>query len=201
MRGSVLDLGPSPSPDLHLFAHYLRGDPNRIALLVINADRAQSCTLDTDRTVKRYTLTAPRLSGRSVELNGQELTLTAGGSLPQLAGARHPAGPLTVELAIAVAVPGDEQSRAADRRVVGADRDITQRRGEQSGRILLAIPQGHAALQDVDAEAVGCPARPRTSASLTCNRIVSTRTLVLFASARMYTCPTVVTLTKLTPWR
>lgn len=96
MGSSVLDPGPSPSPDLHLFAHDLRGGSNGIALLVINADQAQSCTLETDRAVERYTL-GSRLSDRSVELNGQELALTAGGALPQLAGARQPAGPLTVE--------------------------------------------------------------------------------------------------------
>jgi heparanase len=63
---------------------------------VINADQAESYTLEIDRAVKRYTLSAPRRSDRSVELNGRELALTAGGDLPQLAGARHPAGPLTV---------------------------------------------------------------------------------------------------------
>jgi hypothetical protein len=74
----------------------LRGGSNGVALLVINADQAESYTLEIDRAVKRYTLSAPRRSDRSVELNGRELALTAGGDLPQLAGARHPAGPLTV---------------------------------------------------------------------------------------------------------
>jgi heparanase len=96
MGNSVLDPGPSPSSDLHLFAHDLRGGSNGVALLVINGDQAESYTLEIDRAVKRYTLSAPRRSDRSVELNGQELALTAGGGLPQLAGARHPAGPLTV---------------------------------------------------------------------------------------------------------
>ena len=64
---------------------------------MINADRTRSYTLETRRAAKRYTLSALCLPGRSIELNGQELALTAGGDLPQLTGTPHPAGPLTVE--------------------------------------------------------------------------------------------------------
>ena len=39
MGTTVLDAGASPSANLHLYAHCLRGQPGGVALLAINADR------------------------------------------------------------------------------------------------------------------------------------------------------------------
>ena len=39
MGTTVLDAGPSPSENLHLYAQCLRGKPGGVTLLAINADR------------------------------------------------------------------------------------------------------------------------------------------------------------------
>jgi hypothetical protein len=88
----VLDAGPSPSPDLHLYAHCLRNQRGGVALLVTNADRTASQELDVPTVSERYTLTARELMDNKVELNGSELGLGSNGDLPQIAGKRQSAG-------------------------------------------------------------------------------------------------------------
>jgi hypothetical protein len=86
MGTTVLDAGPSPSPNLHLYAHCLRNQPGGVALLAINADRTASQDLDVPIASQRYTLTAKNLMDNKVDLNGTELKPASNGDLPQLTG-------------------------------------------------------------------------------------------------------------------
>ena len=68
----------------HLYAHSLRNHPGGVALLVINTSRTQAQSIDLPMPAERYTLTAPRLQGKEVQLNGRELQLQANDELPKL---------------------------------------------------------------------------------------------------------------------
>jgi len=95
MGDTVLKPGPSPAPSLHLYAQCLRDVPKGVALLVINTDRNASQSLDVSGGSERYTLTADNLEGTRVQLNGTELKLGVGDSIPRLAGAPAHAGQIT----------------------------------------------------------------------------------------------------------
>lgn len=95
MATTVLDSGPSPSPGLHLFAHCLRNHPGGVALLVINANRDGSQSLDIRSPSERYTLSNEILQDNHVELNGVELQLAADDALPELKGIPTQPGALT----------------------------------------------------------------------------------------------------------
>jgi hypothetical protein len=95
MGTTVLNAGPSPSPDLHLYAHCLRNQPGGVALLAINADRTVSQELDVPTASERYTLTAKELMDNKVELNGRELKPRSNGDLPQLTGKPQSSGHVT----------------------------------------------------------------------------------------------------------
>ena len=96
MGSTVLDPGRSPSPDLHLYAHCLRGEPGGVAVLAINADKKAAQSMAIPARAERYTLTAQDLLDTAVELNGNELKLGAGDTLPQLKGVAAPAGAVTL---------------------------------------------------------------------------------------------------------
>jgi len=76
----------------HLYAQCLNDVPGGVALLAINNDRNASKTIAVSAAADRYTLTAPNLEGTRVDLNGKELKLGSGDSLPQLGGVRQAAG-------------------------------------------------------------------------------------------------------------
>jgi heparanase 1 len=97
MGSIVLDVGASPTPSLRLYAHCLRGQTGGVVLLVINTDRANSHSFDLPVVAERYTLSAPQLESTAVLLNGSELKLGEGDSLPALLGSRVPAGPVAFE--------------------------------------------------------------------------------------------------------
>jgi hypothetical protein len=86
MGTTVLDPGSPSAPGLHLYAHCLRSKSGGVVLLVINADRAASGTLELPAPAGRYTLTADHLTDTSVRMNGRELRLGAGDELPSLEG-------------------------------------------------------------------------------------------------------------------
>ncbi len=92
MGTTVLDAGPPPSPNLHLYAHCLRNRPGGVALLAINADRTTTQELEIPTVSERYTMTAKDLMDNKVELNGRELSVGTNGDLPQIAGKRQPPG-------------------------------------------------------------------------------------------------------------
>jgi hypothetical protein len=97
MGATVLNPGPSPAPELHLYAHCLRGTPGGVALLVINTDRAATQTLELSMAADRYTLTAQNLEDTRVRLNGSELKLGAEDAIPPFGGVSTAPGRLTFE--------------------------------------------------------------------------------------------------------
>jgi hypothetical protein len=86
MGTAVLDPGASPAPNLHIYAHCLRSHPGGVALLVINAGRDGTQSLDIPMASERYTLTAHDLQDTHVQLNGADLQLGAEDALPELKG-------------------------------------------------------------------------------------------------------------------
>ncbi|MGP8243314.1 MAG: hypothetical protein ACLQVN_02225 [Bryobacteraceae bacterium] len=97
MGTTVLEAGASPAPAVHLYAHCLRGHPGGVALLAINTDREAPHELAAAAPSDRYTLTAKRLLGTAVELNGRELETGPDDALPEING--EPVRKGTVKLA------------------------------------------------------------------------------------------------------
>jgi hypothetical protein len=95
MGPTVLDPGPSPAPQLHLYAHCLRGHPGGVALLAINTGRTESQLLELPTESDRYTLTARNLEDTQVQLNGNEIKLGDNDELPRLAGVPARSGRVT----------------------------------------------------------------------------------------------------------
>lgn len=95
MGTTVLKPSAAPAASLHLYAHCLRDVPGGVALLAINTDRNNSQSLGVSTRSKRYTLTAPTLEDTRVDLNGKELKLGAGDSIPELTGLPVPSGQVT----------------------------------------------------------------------------------------------------------
>jgi heparanase 1 len=95
MGTTVLDAGPSPTPDLHVYAQCLRGTPGGVAILAINADRTVAHSLTVPLKSQRYTLTAAELTSSTVALNGMPLQLGPGDTLPQLIAIPAAAGEIS----------------------------------------------------------------------------------------------------------
>jgi heparanase 1 len=95
MGTTVLDTGEGSS-SVHEYAHCLRDTPGGVAVLAVNTSRDVH-PLDLPIAAERYTLTAPRLDGSDVLLNGQPLALQAGDALPPLSG--EEVAPGRIELA------------------------------------------------------------------------------------------------------
>lgn len=96
MGTTVLDAGMSAHPDLYLYAHCLRGHSGGVALLAINASRADARELNLPTASKSYSLTAHDLMDTQVLLNGNPLQLTASGDLPKLTPVPQHAGTATL---------------------------------------------------------------------------------------------------------
>ena len=86
MGTTVLKPSLSSTPSLHLYAQCLRNVPGGVALLAINADQNASQKLEVSANSERYTLTALKLENSRVDLNGNELKLGPGDSIPPLTG-------------------------------------------------------------------------------------------------------------------
>jgi heparanase 1 len=91
MAATVLDAGPSRE-GLHLYAHCLRGRPGGVAVLAINNSRTRAEAVDVAFPVTRYTLSARDLQNGGVQLNGNDLKVTADGDLPDVRGSAVPPG-------------------------------------------------------------------------------------------------------------
>jgi len=92
MGTTVLDPGPSPSENLHLYAQCMRGRQGGVTLLAINADKTAAQSLMIPKGAESFTLTAADLLSTKVEMNGSELKLGAGDQLPVMKGTNVPAG-------------------------------------------------------------------------------------------------------------
>ncbi len=96
MGTTVLQAEESPSPNLHLYAHCLRGVTGGVALLAINADQKQSERLALSVSSKDYVLSAEPLQSNRIRLNGMLLELGANDALPALNGTSTEAGTITM---------------------------------------------------------------------------------------------------------
>jgi hypothetical protein len=96
MGTTVLDAGASTTPSLRVYAHCLRNHPGGVALLAINTDRKQTQALDLPAGAERYSLTAPDLLSKQVQLNGSELRLGSDDALPTLAGEHEKVGKISL---------------------------------------------------------------------------------------------------------
>jgi heparanase 1 len=111
--GTTVFVAPlSPSPNVYVYAHCLRGVPGGVALLAINADRGSSHDVDLSVPGQRYTLSSSQLQGKTVALNGVELQLGSGDSLPKLKGSSFAAGsisfaPATISF---ITIPGENNA-------------------------------------------------------------------------------------------
>lgn len=95
MGSTVLDAGASPAPSLKIYAHCLRNQPGGVAVLAINTSKDQAQTLAVPTASERYTLSAKELESKQVELNGTELKLGDGDTLPKLEGTKTHSGKIT----------------------------------------------------------------------------------------------------------
>jgi len=96
MGSTVLEAGVPATPNLYVYAHCLRGQPGGVAVLAINADRTTARELRLPVTARLYALTADRLLGTDVRLNGETLQLDAHGDLPVIGGRAVPAGAVSL---------------------------------------------------------------------------------------------------------
>lgn len=108
MGTGVLDAGAAPAQGVHVYAHCMAGRPGGVAVLAINPDRAAEARFQAPKGSEVYALTARDLAGGVVALNGRDLAVGSGGSLPEIKGAASKTGAITVAPAsIAfIAVPG-----------------------------------------------------------------------------------------------
>lgn len=95
MGRTVLDAGPSPASNVHLYAHCMRDQPGGVALLAINLDRGTSQSMQLATAAQRFTLTARNLEDTTVQMNGTDLKLGRGDTIPQLKANATPAGNVT----------------------------------------------------------------------------------------------------------
>ena len=92
MGTTVLDAGVAPSNSVHLYAQCMKDRSGGVSVLALNLSRTDSQLLRVPEKAMRYTMTAPDLLSRTVQLNGNELTLSASGDVPTLSGIAAPKG-------------------------------------------------------------------------------------------------------------
>jgi heparanase len=92
MGTGVLDAGTPEEENLHMYAHCERGAPGGVTLLVINADKSAVRTLALPVKGERYTLSAADAASTKVRLNGKELGVWTGDTLPKFDGEPTGAG-------------------------------------------------------------------------------------------------------------
>jgi hypothetical protein len=84
MGTTVLDSGVPLQRGLHVYAHCMANQSGGVAVLLIQNDRESPHTLNVPAGGRRYTLSAPRLDGEDVLLNGTRLSLGRQDQLPEL---------------------------------------------------------------------------------------------------------------------
>lgn len=115
MGTTVLDGGKTIVPDLHLYAHCMRGKPGGVAALLINTDRVASYPVDIAAPAKRYTLSASKLQSPTVQLNDVNLELTGSGDIPAIKGQSLRAGLIELEPATITFITMDDADNPACR--------------------------------------------------------------------------------------
>lgn len=94
MGTTVLDAGFSNRAGMHVYAHCLRGVPGGVAMLILNTDRQKASSLTLPVAATRHTLTAARLTDKTISLNRTRLRLGPNDALPMLAGQASAVGQL-----------------------------------------------------------------------------------------------------------
>lgn len=92
MGTEVYDAGQG-KPGVYLFAHNTKGKEGSITLLVLNTNDKEA-DLHIASNAQQYTLTATKLQGTTVQLNGKDLKLTDSDELPSINGQPVTAGDL-----------------------------------------------------------------------------------------------------------
>ena len=103
MGSTVLAAPKSPSPDLRLYAHCLRGRPGGVGLLALNTGTVPQ-TFGVGRGAMAWTMTGRPVDTRAITINGSMPSLDAEGNLTGLKGA---------PVAGALRVPGQSIAFAA----------------------------------------------------------------------------------------
>ncbi len=80
---------------IYLFAHNMKGHEGGITLLVINTNK-ETTEINLPSDAQQYTLTSKELEGKTVQLNGEDLQLTADDQLPAINGQSVKAGNITL---------------------------------------------------------------------------------------------------------
>ncbi|HYK75832.1 MAG TPA: hypothetical protein VEV16_02555 [Daejeonella sp.] len=94
MGTEVFEAGEG-KPGVYLFAHNTKGHVGGITLLVINTNKT-TAGINLPTEAQQYTLTAKELQAKTVQLNGEELKLTADEQLPPINGQAVKAGDITL---------------------------------------------------------------------------------------------------------
>ncbi len=76
---------------VYLFAHSMKGHNGGITLLVLNTNK-ESATINIPANGDQFTLTSNELQSDAVQLNGQDLKLSADDMLPAIKGKKIKAG-------------------------------------------------------------------------------------------------------------
>jgi len=80
---------------VYLFAHNMKGHKGGITLLVLNTNKA-TAGINLPADARQYTLTSKELQGKTVQLNGEDLQLTADDQLPAVTGQPVKAGNISL---------------------------------------------------------------------------------------------------------
>jgi heparanase 1 len=99
MGTTVLDAGVDPSKTVRVYAQCMKGRKGGVTMLALNLSRTDEQTIALPQDAKRYMLTANDLLGKSVLLNGSELTLATNGDVPALVGVATKRGDLSLPAA------------------------------------------------------------------------------------------------------
>ncbi|MBD0289263.1 MAG: hypothetical protein ICV79_28170 [Flavisolibacter sp.] len=85
----------STTRGVDMFAHNLKKKPGGIALLIVNTLNTAT-PIDVPSNAEQYMLTADELQTKKVQLNGQDLALTANDQLPVIKGKAIKAGVIQI---------------------------------------------------------------------------------------------------------
>ena len=96
MGATVLNSNDQTPGVPHFYAHCMDDAPGGVVLLAINTNRTISKTIRLAAPSERYTLTAPDLEGTRVDLNGKQLKLGPGDSIPRLNAVKASSGEITL---------------------------------------------------------------------------------------------------------
>ncbi len=99
MGTTVFDAGSAKAAKVHVYAQCMKGKGGGVTVVALNVDREAAQEIEIAGKSTRYTLTAPELMSRSVELNGKAMGLAANGDVPKLVGVSAAGGKVSLPAA------------------------------------------------------------------------------------------------------